>query len=88
MSESYLTKNSKRRNKSKDFLLSFNIYNLSNDPSLKDIIRKPIVKINDNNNNILESSPDKVNEGTNTIRSILKNLKNKNQNKHNYYKVK
>ena len=88
MSESYLTKNSKRRNKSKDFLLSFNIYNLSNDPSLKDIIRKPIVKINDNNNNILKSSPDKVNEGTNTIRSILKNLKNKNQNKHNYYKVK
>ena len=88
MSESYLTKNSKRRNKSKDFLLSFNIYNLSNDPSLKDIIRKPIVKINDNNNNILKSSPDKVNEGTNTIRSILKNFKNKNQNKHNYYKVK
>ena len=88
MSDKFLTKNSKRRNKSKDFLLSFNIYNLSNDPSLKDIIRKPVIKINDNNINILKLSPEKVNEGTNTIRSILKNIKNKNKNKHNYYNVK
>ena len=88
MNDGFLTKNTNRRNKSKDFLLSFNIYNLSNDPSLKDIIRKPILKINDNNNNFVKSSPVKVNEGTNTIKSILKNIKNKNKNKHNYYKVK
>ena len=88
MSDKFLTKNSKRRNKSKDFLLSFNIYNLSNDPSLKDIISKPIIKINENNNKFLKSSPEKINEGTNTIRSILKNVKTKNKNRHNYYNVK
>ena len=49
MSDKLFIKNSKRRNKSKDFLLSFNIYNLSNDPSLKDIITKPLIKLKENN---------------------------------------
>lgn len=88
MNDKLFIKNSKRRNKSKDFLLSFNIYNLSNDPSLKDIITKPIIKLKENNNNNIKLSSEKMNEGTNTIRSILKNIKTTNKNRHNYYNVK
>ena len=89
MSDKLFIKNSKRRNKSKDFLLSFNIYNLSNDPSLKNIITKPLIKLKENNNNNnIKSSSEKVNEGTNTIHSILKNIKTNNKNRHNYYNVK
>ena len=45
MSDKYFIKNIKRRNKSKDFILPFNIINLSNDPSLKDLTIKPPIKI-------------------------------------------
>ena len=82
MEEKYILKNIKRRNKSKDFLLPFNIINLSNDPSLKDLTIKPYIKIKNNN----ASFPKKINQGTNTIYSILKNVTNKN--KHNYFNVK
>ena len=85
MSDKYFIKNIKRRNKSKDFLLSFNVVNLSNDPSLKDLTIKPIIKKKKNNNN-LDSEPKKVNQGTNTIKSILKKTTT-NKNKHNYFNI-
>jgi hypothetical protein len=85
MSDKYFIKNIKRRNKSKDFILPFNIINLSNDPSLKDLTIKPPIKIQNYNNNI-SAYPKKKNQGTNTIYSILKKAKNKNM--HNYFNVK
>ena len=77
-------KNKKNRNKSKDFLLSFNIINLSNDPSLKDISLKPLKKINHDYTNLV-STPSKINQGTNTMSSILKKS-NKNKNRRNLIK--
>ena len=85
MSGNLFIKGIKRRNKSKDFLLPFNIINLSNDPSLKDVSITPLIKIKNYNNNF-NSVPKKINQGTNTIYSILKKAKNKN--KHNYFNVK
>jgi hypothetical protein len=55
MNDKLYIKNIKRRNKSKDLLLPFNVINLSNNPSLKDINFKQIIKIN-NNNLILKKS--------------------------------
>ena len=82
MNDKFFIKNIKRRNKSKDFLLPFNIINLSNDPSLKDLTIKPIVKLKNNYNSFTK----KINQGTNTIYSVLKKVKNKN--KHNRFMVK
>ena len=82
MNDKFFIKNIKRRNKSKDFLLPFNIINLSNDPSLKDLTIKPIVKLKNNYNSFSK----KINQGTNTVYSVLKKVKNKN--KHNRFMVK
>ena len=82
MNDKFFIKNIKRRNKSKDFLLPFNIINLSNDPSLKDLTIKPIVKLKNNYNSFTK----KINQGTNTVYSVLKKVKNKN--KHNRFMVK
>ena len=82
MNDKFFIKNTKRRNKSKDFLLPFNIINLSNDPSLKDLTIKPIVKLKNNYNSFTK----KINQGTNTVYSVLKKVKNKN--KHNRFMVK
>lgn len=71
----------KKRNKGTNFLMSFNIINLSNDPSLKDIPLKPIQKINYEYQNSA-STPQKINIGTNTMSSILKKY-SKNKNRHN-----
>ena len=80
MEDKYIIKDIKKRNISKDFILPFNIINLSNDPSLKDLMIKPKVKLK-NNNQCLQK---KINHGINTIHSILKKVKNK----HNYFKRK
>jgi hypothetical protein len=85
MNDKLYIKNIKRRNKSKDLLLPFNVINLSNNPSLKDINFKQIVKINNNNNNT-NSFTKKINQGTNTIYSIIKKVKNKN--KRNIFNIK
>jgi len=81
MNDKFFIKNIKKRNKSKDFLLPFNIINLSNDPSLKDLTIKPIVKMKNNYNSFTK----KINQGTNTVYSVLKKVKNKN--KHNRFMV-
>ena len=86
MNDKLYIKNIKRRNKSKDLLLPFNVINLSNNPSLKDINFKQIVKINNNNNNNTNSFTKKINQGTNTIYSIIKKVKNKN--KRNIFNIK
>ena len=72
--------------KSIDLLLPFNVINLSNNPSLKDINFKQIVKINNNYNNNTNSFTKKINQGTNTIYSIIKKVKNKN--KRNIFNIK
>ena len=86
MNDKLYIKNIKRRNKSKDLLLPFNVINLSNNPSLKDINFKQIVKINNNYNNNTNSFTKKINQGTNTIYSIIKKVKNKN--KRNIFNIK
>ena len=86
MNDKLYIKNIKRRNKSKDLLLPFNVINLSNNPSLKDINFKQIVKINNNNNNNTNSFTKKINQGTNTIYSIIKKVKIKN--KRNIFNIK
>ena len=85
MNDKLYIKNIKRRNKSKDLLLPFNVINLSNNPSLKDINFKQIIKINNNNNNT-NSFTKKINQGTNTIYSIIKKVKIKN--KRNIFNIK
>ena len=62
MNDKYFIKNIKRRNKSKDFILPFNIINLSNDPSLKDLTIKPPIKIQNYNNNISAYPKKKIKE--------------------------
>jgi len=86
MNDKLYIKNIKRRNKSKDLLLPFNVINLSNNPSLKDINFKQIIKINNNNNNNTNSFTKKINQGTNTIYSIIKKVKIKN--KRNIFNIK
>ena len=85
MNDINFNKNIKKRNKSKDILMSFNIVNLLNDLSLKNISFIPKIKLKNNNINAFKSSK-KANQGTNTVYSNTKKVKNKN--KHNYYNVK
>ena len=85
MNDNLIIKKTKKRNKSKDILMSFNIINLSNQPSLKDMTDIQKIKLKNNNSNAI-ISPNKINIGINTVYSIIKKLKNKN--KHNYYNVK
>ena len=85
MNDNNFNKKIKKRNKSKDILMSFNIINLSNDPSLKNISFIPKIKLKSSNNNVIQSSK-KTNQGTNTVYSIIKKVKNKN--KYNHHNVK
>ena len=85
MNDDLIIKKNKKRNKSKDILMPFNIINLSNQPSLKDMTDIQKIKLKNNNSNAIISS-NKINIGINTVYSIIKKLKNKN--KHNYYNVK
>ena len=77
MSDKIIFKKIRKRNRSKEFLLPFNIINLSNS-SLKDLTLKPINKIKDKHINYNRKKKT-ISKGTNVIYSIVNNGKNKNK---------
>ena len=78
MSDKIIFKKIRKRNRSKEFLLPFNIINLSNNSSLKDLTLKPINKIKEKHINYNRKKKT-ISKGTNAIYSIVNNGKNKNK---------
>ena len=77
MNDKIIFKKIRKRNRAKEFLLPFNIINLSNS-SLKDLTLKPINKIKDKHINYNRKKKT-ISKGTNAIYSIVNNGKNKNK---------